>query len=111
MGDIKSHLTDRGFGSLSDQKIKSSGIAKLRDSDVIITSAPRGYKIPQSRADINDFLGMTSGQIVPQLERIKKARDVYMLSSRGEYDILKAANLPALEKLLASFEVLRDGDH
>lgn len=111
MGDIKSHLTDRGFGGLSDQKIKSSGIAKLRDSDVIITSAPKGYKIPQSRADINDFLGMTSGQIVPQLERIKKARDVYMLSSRGEYDILKAANLPALEKLLASFEVLRDVDH
>ncbi|MCY1451899.1 hypothetical protein D9M71_687890 [compost metagenome] len=47
---------------------------------------------------------MTSGQIVPQLERIKKARDVYMLSSRAEYDILKAANLPELEKLLASLE-------
>ena len=111
MGDIKSHLADRGFGDLSDQKIKSSGIAKLRDSDVIITSASKGYKIPQTRADINDFLGMTSGQIVPQLERIKKARDVYMLSSRGEYDILKAANLPDLEKLLASLEVLGDGDH
>lgn len=111
MGDIKSHLADRGFGDLSDQKIKSSGIAKLRDSDVIITSASKGYKIPQTRADINDFLGMTSGQVVPQLERIKKARDVYMLSSRGEYDILKAANLPELEKLLASLEVLRDGGH
>jgi hypothetical protein len=109
MGDIKSHLADRGFGDLSDQKIKSSGIAKLRDSDVIITSASKGYKIPQTRADINDFLGMTSGQVVPQLERIKKARDVYMLSSRGEYDILKAANLPELEKLLASLEVLGEG--
>lgn len=108
MGDIKSHLADRGFGELSDQKIKSSGIAKLRDSDVIITSASKGYKIPQTRADINDFLAMTSGQIVPQLERIKKARDVYMLSSLGDYDILKAANLPELEKLMTSLEALGD---
>ncbi|KKX64585.1 DUF3800 domain-containing protein [Pseudomonas umsongensis] len=103
-GEIKSHLMQRGFGELNEQKIRSSGIAKLRDSDVIITSAAKGYKIPQTRADINDFLAMTSGQIVPQLERIKKARDVYMLSSRAEYDILKAANLPELEKLLASLE-------
>ncbi|MNF65597.1 hypothetical protein D3C84_473640 [compost metagenome] len=103
-GEIKSHLMQRGFGELNEQKIRSSGIAKLRDSDVIITSAAKGYKIPQMRADINDFLAMTSGQIVPQLERIKKARDVYMLSSRAEYDILKAANLPELEKLLASLE-------
>lgn len=105
-GEITSHLADRGFGDLSEQKIRSSGIAKLRDSDVIITSASKGYKIPQTRADINDFLGMTSGQIAPQLERIKKARDVYMLSSRGDYDILTAANLPELEKLLASLEAL-----
>lgn len=105
-GEITSHLADRGFGDLSEQKIRSSGIAKLRDSDVIITSASKGYKIPQTRADINDFLGMASGQIVPLLERIKKARDVYMLSSRGDYDILRAANLPELEKLLASLESL-----
>jgi len=39
----------------------------------------------------------------------QKARDVYMLSSRGEYDILKAANLPELEKLLASLDVLGEG--
>lgn len=67
-----------------------------------------GYKTPQTRADINDLLGMTSGEIVPQLERIKKARDVYMLSSGGEYDIFKAANLPELEKLLSSNEVIGD---
>lgn len=69
----------------------------------------KGYKTPQTRADINDFLGMMSGQIVPQLERIKKARYVYMLSSRGEYDIIKAANLPEFEKFLASLEALGEG--
>ncbi|MCB2251518.1 DUF3800 domain-containing protein, partial [Pseudomonas chlororaphis] len=62
------------------------------------------HKIPQTRADINDFLGLASGLIIPLLERIKRARDVYRLSSKGEYDVLKVANLPELEKLLASLE-------
>lgn len=103
-GEIKQHLADRGFGDLSVQMIRSNGIAKLRDSDVIITSTVKGYKIPQSRADINDFLGLASGLIVPLLERIKRARDVYRLSSNGDYDVLKAANLPELEKLLSTLE-------
>ncbi|MBA1200592.1 DUF3800 domain-containing protein [Pseudomonas capeferrum] len=107
-GEITSHLAARGFGELNEQKIRSNGIAKLRDADVIITSAAKGYKIPQTRADINDFLGLASGVIVPLLDRIRKARDVYRQSSGGGYDIVKAANLPALEKLLASLEAFAD---
>lgn len=106
--EIIAHLGDKGFGELSDQKIRSSGIAKLRDADVIITSSAKGYKIPRTRADINEFLERASGIIVPLLERVKKARDVYRLSSRGEYDIVTAANLTELANLLASMEVLAD---
>jgi hypothetical protein len=84
-----------------------SGIAKLRDADVIITSAAKGYKIPQTRADINDFLERASGIVVPLLERVKKARDVYRLSSRGEYDIV-SANLTELAGLLAALEAFED---
>lgn len=107
--EIIAHLGDKGFGELTDQKIRSSGIAKLRDADVIITSSAKGYKIPQTRADINEFLERASGIVVPLLERVKKARDVYRLSSRGEYDIVTAANLTELAKLLASMEALADG--
>lgn len=106
--EIIAHLGDKGFGELSDQKIRSSGIAKLRDADVIITSSAKGYKIPQTRADINEFLERASGIVVPLLERVKKARDVYRLSSRGEYDIVTAANLTELANLLASMEALAD---
>ena len=104
--EIIAHLKDRGFGDVNDQRIRSSGVAKLRDSDVIITSAAKGYKIPQTRADINEFLERASGIIVPLLERVKKAREVYRLSSRGEYDIVTAANLTDLAKLLASLDAL-----
>lgn len=100
--DIASHLANRGFLGLSDQKIRSSGIAKLRDADVIIASAPKGYKIPRSRADINDFLELASSQILPLLDRIKKARDVFRLSSVGDYDILESDEFSEIRKLLAA---------
>lgn len=104
--DIARHLADRGFGGLSEQKIRSSGIAKLRDAEVIIASAPKGYKFPKSCADINDFLELASSQVVPLLDRVKKARSVYLLSSAGEYDILAGGNFIKIEKLLSSFEEL-----
>lgn len=106
--EIVAHLKDSGFGDVNDQRIRSSGIAKLRDSDVIITSAAKGYKIPQTRADINEFLEKALGIVVPLLERVKKAREVYRLSSRGEYDIVTAANLSELAKLLAALEAFAD---
>jgi len=104
--DIAKHLADQGFQGLSDQKIRSSGIAKLRDAEVIIASAPKGYKIPRTRADINDFLGLASSQILPLLDRIKKARDVYRLSSMGNYDILGADEYVQIRKLLQSLDPL-----
>jgi hypothetical protein len=106
--EIMAHLKDSGFGEVNGQRIRSSGVAKLRDADVIITSAAKGYKIPQTRADINEFLERASGIVVPLLERVKKAREVYRLSSRGEYDIVTAANITELAKLLASLEALVD---
>jgi predicted transcriptional regulator of viral defense system len=99
-------LAQRGFPGLGNQKIRSSGIAKLRDSDVIIASATKGYKIPRTRADINDFLELASSQILPLLDRVKKARDVYRLSSVGEYDILEEEQFAQVRKLLLSLEAL-----
>ncbi|MFU6873420.1 DUF3800 domain-containing protein [Pseudomonas aeruginosa] len=106
--EIMGHLKDKGFGEVTGQRIRSSGVAKLRDSGVIISSAVKGYKIPQTRADINDFLERASGIVVPLLERVKKAREVYRLSSQGEYDIVTAANLTELAKLLAALEAFAD---
>lgn len=105
--ELKDHLYSIGFRDHSDQKIRSSGIAKLRDRDVIIASGPKGYKIPQTRADLASFLILASSQIVPFLDRIKKARDVYMLASQGEYDILTSVNLPDLVKLLETLDPLK----
>lgn len=106
--EIADHLADRGFGDLGEQKIRSSGIAKLRDSEVIIASCQKGYKFPKTRADINDFLELASSQVLPLLDRVKKARDVYLLSSVGEYDVLEGNEFAQLKRLLSSLDALRD---
>lgn len=106
--EIMAQLKDSGLGEVSGQRIRSSGVAKLRDAGVIISSAVKGYKIPQTRADINDFLERASGIVVPLLERVKKAREIYRLSSRGEYDIVTAGNLTELAKLLTALEAFAD---
>lgn len=103
-----SWVKDSGFGEVNDQRIRSSGIVKPRDAGGIIFGAIKGYKISQKRADINDFLKQASGVVVPLLERVKKAREVYRMSSRGEYDIVTAANLSELAKLLTALEAFAD---
>ncbi|HHR3315924.1 TPA: hypothetical protein ACS4NQ_005638, partial [Klebsiella pneumoniae] len=102
--EIANHLAGRGFNGLSDQKIRSSGIAKLRDAEVIIASAPKGYKFPKARADINDFVELAASQVVPLLDRVRKAREVYLLSSVGEYDILEGKSFTQLKNLLSSLD-------
>ena len=48
------------------------------------------------------------GRFIPLLERVKKAREVYRLSSQGEYDIVTSANLTELAKLLAALDAFAD---
>lgn len=108
--EIVDHLNDRGFGDVGEQRIRSSGIAKLRDAEVIIASCQKGYKFPKTRADINDFLELAASQIVPLLDRVKKARGVYLLSSVGEYDVLAGDEFAQLRMLLSSLDALRDSE-
>lgn len=106
--EIADHLASRGFGDLGEQRIRSSGIAKLRDAEVIIASCQKGYKFPKTRADINDFLELAASQVVPLLDRVKKARDVYLLASVGEYDVLAEDRFVQLKKLLSSLDAFCD---
>ena len=106
--EILDHLHDRGFGDVGEQRVRSSGIAKLRDAGVIVASCQKGYKFPKTHADINDFLELAASQVVPLLDRVKKARDVYLLSSVGEYDVLAGDGFAQLKKLLASLETFSE---
>lgn len=90
--------------NISEQFFRTAIIAKLRDSDVIISSCNKGYKIPSSYADILDFIERVDSLVVPYLRRLKRARDIIHESSLGEYDLLKGTKYPALVKLLETFD-------
>ncbi len=101
---IQEHLHDSGYGKVTEQKLRSSIIAKLRDSDVIISSSNKGYKIPSSFKDMETFVETVNSKIKPLLERLGRARANLKLASHGEIDILKGPNSPHLVTFIETLE-------
>jgi len=97
---LLTHLAQRGHINVTEQTIRSSIIAKLRDDGVIIASSNKGYKIPKCYADFYDFVERVNGQIIPLLDRLNKARNSYMIASKNKIDLLKGPNYPKLVAFL-----------
>ncbi len=93
---IQSHLLESGYGRVKTLKLRSSIIAKLRDSGVIISSSNKGYKIPSTFQDMEAFVDTVNSKIKPLLQRLGKARASLHIASTGEIDILKGPNYPHL---------------
>lgn len=103
--EILSHLNERGFKNVGEQTLRSSIIAKLRDQGVIIASSNKGYKIPRSAEDLTDYVSRVNGQIVPLLTRLNKARNSYLLATKGDFDLLE---VDAFRHLREFIEILPD---
>lgn len=100
--ELLHHLNEVGFGKVTEQTIRSSIIAKLRDNSVIISSCNKGYKIPRSYDDLVDFVERVNGLVIPLLERFNSARSSFDLASGGDVDLLKGPNFPHLVSFLDS---------
>jgi|AntRauTorckE6833_2_1112554.scaffolds.fasta_scaffold12826_3 hypothetical protein len=86
--EIIEHLDE-----LRDQKIEkryfnSEVISKLRDSDVLITSSQKGYKLPCTKKDLYEFVDQTGNMVLPMLWRLKNIREQVKISTTNEIDIL-----------------------
>ena len=101
---IMSHLRESGYGKVSEQILRSSIIAKLRDADVLIASSNKGYKIPREFRDMYDFAVKVDSQVVPQLRRLNKARKSILMATSNELDILKGPNFPNLVAFIDSMQ-------
>ena len=93
--------------SRSDQWLRSSVIAQLRDSGVLISSSPQGYKIPVVIADVGDFVEVTDTIVHPMLNRVARARDAVLLVTQGRVDVLEGDRLALLR---AAVEAIRTSD-
>ena len=102
---VMSHLRESGYGKISEQLFRSSVIAKLRDSDVLIASSSKGYKIPREFKDMYDFVVKVDSQVIPQLRRLNKARKSILMATSNKLDILKGPNFP---NLVAFLDAMKD---
>lgn len=73
---LRNLLTQNGLPVQSDQIFRRVVLGPIRDEGVIIASSSKGIKLASTWTDIDQYLNLTSKQIVPQLKRVKKAADV-----------------------------------
>ena len=78
-----------GQATLTDDihSFRSDVIAKLRDSEVLIASSEKGYKIPSRLSDCRSFLSRTRNTVEPLLSRTKRFRDILYTATSGDIDI------------------------
>jgi hypothetical protein len=102
---LMSHLRESGYDRVSEQRLRSAIIAKLRDADVLIASSNKGYKIPSAFKDMHDFAAKVDSQVVPQLKRLSKARKNILMATSNQMDILKG---PDFQNLVSFIEKMKD---
>jgi hypothetical protein len=108
-GEIRDHLHESYSIKLSEQQFRSTVIARLRDSDVILASSPKGYKVPVSVQDLRQYVGLADRVIPPMLSRLSTARDSLRLATHGELDILDGTELDDLRELVDALNRRRGG--
>lgn len=100
--EILDHLTTQGLGDISSHQLKSNVISRLRDSNVLISSSNKGYKIPLTYRDFMDFVELVDGQTLPLLERLDRACRSLHEASLGATDALGNPRFERLRHILES---------
>ncbi|QQP94444.1 DUF3800 domain-containing protein [Lysobacter enzymogenes] len=91
----------RCLGSpISEHKFRSSVVAKLRDSDVVIASCSKGYKIPSCYEDIRDYAQFANTILPPMVSRVERASRNVREATMGKVNVLEEPGLSALKKLV-----------
>jgi hypothetical protein len=86
--EIVDHLHVHGFLDVTKHYLRSNVVSKLRDSNVVIASSTKGYKIPTSYSDLVGFAELVDGIISPLLSRLNRANGIFNLGSAGRVNIL-----------------------
>ncbi|WP_119154086.1 DUF3800 domain-containing protein [Caldimonas tepidiphila] len=102
--EIIEHVHGQGFTEISEHAMRSAIISKLRDSDVLIASSNKGYKIPTSQLDMLEFAEFVDGFTLPLLSRLNRAREALKYASAGEYDLLNQPQFQRLQRVIGAIE-------
>ena len=94
------HLNALGY-SMSEWKLRSKVIAKIRDAGVFVASTNKGIKIPYSIHDLRDFVSSVNSKVVPYLHRLEICRDYFKKATEGKLDIVDDREFPKLFRYLS----------
>ena len=98
--ELINQLVFLGYEKMSMQAFRNKIIAKLRDSEVIISSSTGGYKIPSTEKELYDFVNHGKSIIMPMLSRLKICHDVIRMGTDGKINLFERAEYHTLAKML-----------
>lgn len=104
--EILEHLSKVGLEDITKHVLRSGIIAPLRDTGVVIASCNKGYKIPNKSSDMRQFVKTVDGVVIPYIQRLNSAREIMLVASNGEYDIVSSEEFPKLRSYLNESEYL-----
>lgn len=96
---LRRHLNELGYG-MSERKLRSSVIGRLRDERVFVVSSEKGIKLPFGVGDLGRFVTQVEQRVGPYLGRLDRLRQHFKIASLGALDIVEEDRHPELYKLL-----------
>lgn len=92
------HICSQNIEEYNKHTFISNIIAPLRDSNVLLASGNRGYKLPMNEIEIYSYANKSIGQIVPMLKRLEKARNRLLAATDNKFDILDKSEYTKIKK-------------
>lgn len=103
--ELKNQLRYKNSTEISTHYFRTKIIAKLRDANVLISSSPKGYKIPANEAELYDFINHGTSVIIPMLSRLKRCRDTVKVATLNEVDLFDHTEYSSLKKFFEDVSV------
>ena len=97
-------LKNANYSISSEHKFRNSIIGKLRDSGVIISSSPNGYKLPMSKKEIVDYYTHVSSVVLPMIQRLVLCDNALAMESNPDLKLLNDDNFKGLATLCNAFK-------
>ena len=98
--EIFNHLSQSRESKLSEEYFRSKIVGNLRDNGILISSSPKGYKIPTTEKDLYSFIKHGNRIILPMLNRINEMHKAIMLASGYKLDLLANEEFKELKKII-----------
>lgn len=94
------HMTINRSKNITPEYFKTKIVGHLRDKGVLIASGRSGYKIPSSINELKQFIRHGKNMILPMLRRIKECREILLLATNNDCDLLDSPEFKKLKLLI-----------